>query len=103
MGAMHNSIQNDLEKSCTVNSIPSSQSRHEVCSQGQVEKGPLGSNIPPHKKKVSTSFVEPDNLKILYCFLPNSFFLNKMKIVYHHYKTHNKRAYWKVREGHCEM
>ena len=26
------------------NSIPSSQSRHEVCSQGQVEKGSLGGN-----------------------------------------------------------
>ena len=39
---MHNGIQNDPEKRCTENSIPSSQSRHEVCSQGQVEKGSLG-------------------------------------------------------------
>ena len=41
---MHNGIQNDPEKRCTENSIPNSQSRHEVCSQGQVEKGSLGGN-----------------------------------------------------------
>ena len=41
---MHNGIQNDPEKRCTENSILSSQSRHEVCSQGQVEKGSLGGN-----------------------------------------------------------
>ena len=41
---MHNGIQNQPEKRCTENSIPSSQSRHEVCSQGEVEKGSLGSN-----------------------------------------------------------
>ena len=41
---MHNGIRNDPEKRCSKNSIPSSQSRHEVCSQGQVEKGSVGDN-----------------------------------------------------------
>ena len=41
---MHNGIQNDPKKRCTENFILSSQSRHEVCSQGQIEKVSLGGN-----------------------------------------------------------
>ena len=70
----------------------SSQRRHKVCSQCQVEKGALGGN-PPTSKKVSTTLVDPDNLKILFVSLPNSFFLTKMKVIYRHTKTYNKWAY----------
>ena len=48
---MHNSIQNDPDKD-----VPKilfvDQRRYEVCSQGQVEKGPLGSIIM-NKKKIN--------------------------------------------------
>ena len=86
------------QRKCTENCIFSSQGRHEVCSKEQVEKRVLRP-LQPHIKKVSKSFVEPDNLKILYIFAAKKILSNKMKFFYYHINIQVEKSSVTVNEN----